>query len=351
MVRYLPTCLILVASLGACTEPSEFTGVFAETTPIADDREYAYKLDLFRFGDEVGGVVRLFEIEGPADYQLNTRANPFVVESFCSYFGPHVVADGSIGFRIENGPDGEELLFRLSSLESEDRINAELTRGASVTPEVSEPLSFSMDRVSDAVSSSCIPQGALVVVAEFPQYRIEDYPDLSLAIASQWYVLSESERFPYRDDSVSSPVAHRTDEYYAFEVTVVFPTEPAGLTWPNDPPGTVRYSVGFLVLYNDGNRDGQVFPTHVGDEVLAVSLEYVVFFAAGSPEALEPSVAAVFDDISQVPTGWGLFDVVTEIDGQNATIISADWEPSNRVQLDTVNPAQPPYPILMPEEL
>ena len=350
MFKPVPTCLILVATLCACTEPSEFTGVFAETTPIADDREYAYKLDLFRFGDEVGGVVRLFEIDGPADYQLNTRENPFVVESFCEYFGPQVVVSGGIGFRIDDGPDGEEYLFRLSSLESEDRINAELTRGTSITPEGSESLAFSMDRVSDAVSSTCIAQNALVVVAEFPQYRIEDYPELSLAIAFQWYVLSDSERFPYRDDSVSFPVDHRTNDYYAFEVTVIFPTEPAGLTPVNDPPGTVRYSVGFLVLYNDGNGDGQIFPTHVGDHVLAVSLEEIVFFSAGSPEALDPGVAAVFDNIAQVPTGWGLFDVETEIDGQNATIISADWESSNRLQLTTVNPEQPPYPILMPEE-
>lgn len=65
---------------------------------IGADRSWAMRLTVLEFGDEVGGFVEYFQLDGI----YNTPEQPYVVATECSYFGPvpnlrggvRVVADG-----------------------------------------------------------------------------------------------------------------------------------------------------------------------------------------------------------------------------------------------------------------
>lgn len=65
---------------------------------LGADRTWAMRLTVLEFGDEVGGFVEYFPLDGI----YNTATQPYVVAAACSYFGPvpnrgdslRIVADG-----------------------------------------------------------------------------------------------------------------------------------------------------------------------------------------------------------------------------------------------------------------
>lgn len=89
----------LVACIGACgvLDRSE-TALVEPTGNIGDDREWALRITVLELGDETGGFVEYFRLDG----LYNTQEAPYVAASGCSYFGPipsrqnvfRIVADG-----------------------------------------------------------------------------------------------------------------------------------------------------------------------------------------------------------------------------------------------------------------
>lgn len=337
--------------LSACGSPDEFQGTYEQETPIPEDHEFAYKLDLFRFGNEVGGVVRFYELEGEGEARFNDRARPFVVESDCAFFGPVDLDRDTFVFSVE-GAGAEEFIFRISSLDPDD-IQAEVSRF--VDQQVSETMTFSMGRSAASADRECTPPARTFdVLVDLPEVTVDEAPDLSLAVAFAGYELSEDglDRRITRYGAVVNTVDRASDNTYQTRQRVILPEEPGdprGLSDAGD--GGVSYAVGYLVLFNDGNRDGAFFHNVRGDEVLALSATRVLLYVAGPPEGLDPSVQAIFEDVSEVQRGYGIYAVETELQGDNAYIRSAlPLRGDVGIRLEPIGVDNPRvFPALLPE--
>ena len=143
--------LVLAVAAMNCFDPEEFRGTYQEARTIEQDREYAYRLSLFRFGDEVGGVIRFFEI---GEY-LNTRDNPYFLETFCDYFGPVFISQDSFRFSVDDGPDNQAYVFQFESLDSSTiHTDLNILRPTAESTEVTQ-LQFELERVPLAVDRDC----------------------------------------------------------------------------------------------------------------------------------------------------------------------------------------------------
>lgn len=99
-----PLAFALIASLFACKPQSSSETVWVEDISAAglgDNRLYAVRLSLFRYGPEIGGYAEFFGVDGAC----NTPQEPYFCSDYCAYFGPGAYRDGS--FRIQTtAPDG-----------------------------------------------------------------------------------------------------------------------------------------------------------------------------------------------------------------------------------------------------
>jgi hypothetical protein len=100
----------LVASATACDIVSSNESVWVEDfgVELAEDREWTYRLTLHQFGDEIGGHVEFFRIDGAC----NSRTAPFFCAEDCAYFGPGLERGGE--FRISViAPDDTQLIMQV----------------------------------------------------------------------------------------------------------------------------------------------------------------------------------------------------------------------------------------------
>jgi hypothetical protein len=99
-------CLTLTALLAGCDAPSSSETAWVEVVPVdglQEDRPYAVRLTLFRYGPEIGGYAEFFGVDGAC----NTPREPYFCSDHCVYFGPGAFRDGS--FRIQTtAPDGSQ---------------------------------------------------------------------------------------------------------------------------------------------------------------------------------------------------------------------------------------------------
>lgn len=81
--RVLP--LLTAIGLVACADVRELSGVYVEdfVGPVPEDRAYALRLTIFEHESWVGGWVEYYGQD-----QLNSAESPFVLPTYCAYFGP-----------------------------------------------------------------------------------------------------------------------------------------------------------------------------------------------------------------------------------------------------------------------
>jgi hypothetical protein len=336
--------LLALCALG-CPEPPEFEGRYEEVPPLAAGRDYAYKLDFFRFGQEVGGVVRFYRI-GTSMTDLNTPDQPYLVQTSCALFGAVELSRDSVAFTIPEGPSGETFSFLLSSLDPAD-LNGSVLR--SRDGEVLREDDFDMDRVDPSGNIQCLPQvGSYEVVAELPALTSDDAERLYLAVVFAGYELIAGQRGLRRVTVQSVPVPPTLAGGYVRAMRVRFPSRPPaeGLSDPED--GVTQLGLAYLVLFDD-DGDGQLTDV-AGDEILALSPERVVIYLSGAVAGLHPQLAAVFRG-SEPAVPYGLYQVEREVRGANARVTRATLvggEP--RIALPLLGQDNPRvFPVLVPE--
>lgn len=109
-MRLLIPCLCVLV-LAACERRTNRAVVYDEVVPSGgfdENRAYALRLTLFQFGNEVGGMVEWFGIDG----DVNTRTSPYFERDFCAYFGEGPIEASE--FRVDTlGPADERLLLQV----------------------------------------------------------------------------------------------------------------------------------------------------------------------------------------------------------------------------------------------
>jgi hypothetical protein len=337
-----------------CVDPEEFQGTYEELLPIDDDRDYALKLTLFRFGDEIGGVVRFHEMNPVFSRFCD---NPYLCDQvYCSYFGETRVVNNVFRFSISDGPGGRDYTFRFEDVDSEQLTGTYSTGDGDDAVEVD----VEMVRTTSSTDNSCAAVGEVALTVRFDSYDVDEYPEISLAVLFAGYHLSgeDSRRVVLRSNNVEATTVRRgqTPGEWATEQEVVFPEVPPEevRSAAEDPDGEVRaqYAVGYVVLFNDGNRDGAFHHQILGDEVLAISLEQVMIYVAGDPSDLHPDVQTILYDLDEVPRdAYDFYSVDFEVVGQDAVITSASTSGSNRMNLTAVPEGGfPVFPVLLPRE-
>lgn len=103
----LALCLLAFA---ACDIASSNASVWVENigTELDADREWTYRITLHRFGDEIGGHVEFFRIDGAC----NSRTAPFFCAEDCAYFGPSIERGGEFRIRVTS-PDDRPLIIQM----------------------------------------------------------------------------------------------------------------------------------------------------------------------------------------------------------------------------------------------
>ncbi|MCA9562809.1 MAG: hypothetical protein KC561_04925, partial [Myxococcales bacterium] len=256
------------------------------------DRTSAYRLSLFRFGDQVGGVVRVYPIDG----SLNTPDNPYNSETFCSYFGPFRLVGNTGRFIIED-QDGEVTSFALNGV---DETQLNVTVDSVPADETEDALSFSMSRQDQVTADrQCDPNSAYQVRTTLPAVSVNDAPNLLLAAVYQGYEMESGDRRP-NWVADAEPLARLDADNWAVSHRFALPSFPPseGMSAFGDPEqAEARYSLIYFVLFDDGDTDG-TFRLHFGpDRPLAVSYTRSILFIQGSPDALESSVAERVDPL------------------------------------------------------
>ncbi len=108
-LRSAVVAMSLIA-LPACDIVSSNASTWVEDigAELAADREWTYRITLHRFGDEIGGYIQFFRIDGVC----NVRTAPFFCSEDCAYFGPSIERDGE--FRIQvTSPDDRALTIQM----------------------------------------------------------------------------------------------------------------------------------------------------------------------------------------------------------------------------------------------
>ena len=355
LFRRAAIALATLALLAGCTDIQEFKGTYEEVAPLASSRDLAYQLTLFRFGDEVGGVVRFYELDSPP-YRFNTSDNPYTQESHCRYFGPIQVSGNAIAFQSE-GPNGDAHVLRLSSL-ADDRINVSVRRIPSDEEEApsDDTQRFEVLRVSSSTDRRCEARDAFEVVAHIPDLAGEEIRDLNLAIGFVGYDLEYD-----LEDGGRQVVVHQysdavvvpgsREDGWNEEARLAFPQMPPCSSAENDPlQPDVLYSLAYLVLFDD-NGDGAFNQfTEAADRVLAVSLDYAVLYLDGPANDLTESVRSVFINPDLLPQGYSLHRIETEITDRDAVVSEAVLFGSAVVELTLVDDELGVFPLLVPSE-
>lgn len=337
-----------LALLQGCASPEEFQGTYSEQAPLDADRETAYQLTLFRFGDEVGGVVRFFDLNAPP-FRVNKPEEPYGEESHCEFFGPIRLSSSLISFRATD-PAGKTHSFRLSSIDDE-RIDVSVTTFSDES-EADEGERFELLRVSQQVDRRCEARDSVSVVARLPELVAEDVTNLSIAVGFVSYQLTDAGQvITLREAAPAVAIPLLSETTWSEEVSVALPEPPPLLSEAGDAvQPDVRYSLGYLVLFDDLNEDGEFrHLTRGTDRVLAVSLEYGFLYLDGPSTGLAPNVADVFAYPDLLPQGYSIQRIETEVAGSNARVTEAVLFGSGIIDLVTVDSALGTFPWLVPE--
>ena len=152
-------CVVALA-LAGCVEPRALSGVYVEeigAAGVSADRLFAFRVTVYEFGDEVGGFVEYFEIDG-----LNTRQEPYVTPTFCAYFGPLNRLDDGFVLRATGVADDDlQLRFRRRSRRA-FTATVEATGGTYVDEGslLSRSLAFQLDQRTPA--DVCPPEATVL---------------------------------------------------------------------------------------------------------------------------------------------------------------------------------------------
>jgi len=339
---------VLLAFLQGCATPEEFQGTYSEQAPLEADRDMAYQLTLFRFGDEVGGVVRFFELNAPP-FRVNTPEAPYGEEAHCEFFGPIRLSASSIAFQATD-PAGMTHSFRLSSIDDE-RIDVAVTTFSDES-ETEEGERFELLRVSQQVDRRCEARDSVTVVARLPELEADEAENLSIAVGFVSYQLTDAGQvITLREAAPAVAVPLQSEAVWTEEVSIALPDPPPLLSEAGDMiQPDVSYSLGYLVLFDDLNEDGSFSHlTRGADRVLAVSLEYGFFYLDGPSDGLAPSVGEVFASPDLLPQGYSFQRLETEIAGSNARVTQAVLFGSDIIDLVPVDSDLGSFPWLVPE--
>ncbi|MBN1947831.1 MAG: hypothetical protein JW797_19350 [Bradymonadales bacterium] len=338
----------LLPLLFGCVEPQELRGTFQETQPIPADRDRAYRLSLFRFGEEVGGVIRFFEI---GEY-LNTRDNPYFLESSCSYFGPIRLSHDSFRFSMEDQADGKQHVFQFTALDTSTIQGQVNVLPLNSLQEEAQQIQFDLERVGLPLDRSCTTT-AFDLEIELPSHTTEQYAQLALAIVYVGY--DDQGNVTRTNPNTAFVVGLDRDELHWSTKERLTPPLPTsqGMSAPNYPTeGAVQYSLGYVVLFEDQASPGEYWHNVVGDQVVALSLDQVLLYIEEPAEYLDPSVAAIFSDLAEVSLGFGVYFVQHERHGNLAVVTTASRKATNRILLQEVAPQDRAlFPVLLPEGL
>jgi len=341
-VRFTIAILLCVA-VAACVGPDEFQGTYDETTTIPDHRDVAYRLTFYAFGDEVGGVLRAYDVTDPS----NSRQSPYNEQSQCVYFQRESIGGD---FSVDASIDGQTHVLSLSvgsdSLVGQGRIFE--------GDDVVDSFDLTINRVSESPNPECSSRSAFDVSVELPAYTVDEYSNLTLAVGFAGYLIDDDgARLTTRVSPDVTSLQRVSDTAWATRQTILLPDLPPaeGMSAADDAAQPdVQYGLGYVVLFDDGNRDGSFTHFAPVDEVVAVSLDQVALFLDGEASDLAPSVGSVFVDLDDLHQGYAVYDLIdVDIAGQNATITRASRKTSDRITLTPVD-GLAAFPLLVPTE-
>lgn len=113
-IRFPKTLLsgAIVASLtmAACIETRELSGVYREEFVdgiVPDDRAYVLRITLHEYDNAVGGWVEYYGQDA-----LNSASDPFVLPTYCSYFGEFKRTDVGVVIRVSSPWEDVDLQLR-----------------------------------------------------------------------------------------------------------------------------------------------------------------------------------------------------------------------------------------------
>ena len=216
--------LLCISSLCflACISPDEFQGTYDEIETITDGRNVAYRMTFYQFGDEVGGVLRTFDLSNVS----NTQMTPYGRESGCIYFERSAIG-GKFAIEV---PFGDSLHVLDLSIFDSTRLDG--TVRIFVDDAVQDTFTIGLVRVSQSPDTTCEARDAFTVSAELPQYTLEDTPGLSLAIGFSGYSIDDNGiRRTTRTATNTTSVQQISDTDWTTRQSLVFPAQP--------PPGTM----------------------------------------------------------------------------------------------------------------
>lgn len=161
MKRLLLGTLLWLPVLCSCVDAREVSGVYREefeTGLVPEDRAYALRITLHEFDGVVGGWVEYYGQDA-----LNTPLDPFVLPTYCSYFGQFQRTAVGVVVRVSSPQEAVDLQLRFSPREGKVMTaSVESSGGIYVEDAVTAGRSLRVRDELRAVADGCPSMATLI---------------------------------------------------------------------------------------------------------------------------------------------------------------------------------------------
>ncbi len=340
------TRLILLASIvlgSACpTYEDEFSGTYLEDTTLATFSGEARSIELFRFGDNVQGLVRYYQ----------RGADPFERESRCVWTKSAPFSED--GFTLPLVSSRERTDIR-GTFKSDDTIAFSFS---SATNENSAKTPFI--RKSETPSKECVTIDDTLVSANFDFDGNRFDPDVfeftNPVFVLMWLgvnVIQQDTLFTFAKTQRKGPwvriaKSHATPDKRGLEGVLHFflpPPDESVLT----VSGETRYSIGHPIVVEDEKGDDGNFTLEIDSErIIASAIQKgvrpnispegtnyfgkAVLFVEGDLDDLAPALQRQFKNTAKIEMDQHFY--IVEIYSRNDDIKEIRFDPTNDVELN-----------------
>lgn len=336
-------CLMLGA--WGCVDTSSFQGVFREEVQpdpnLAYGQEFALRLDLFEFGDEVGGIVRYH----PTRWVAGTEASPYENEPLlCTWTSVWTLQnDGRVRLRYGDY-DGARAELVLAQAQDGDALSGEkrCVRGCEGDPTLDQGRALVLARELDADANNTCEQPLEAFVFDL---RLEGgvlrglvndgyvRQERALTLGMMWVSDSNELQDQRIDEALrvadfESPFAQSFTRWLPPGLIRLGDT----VSYVSEEGYEARVILGWPLIF----RDSGVLPEEAAGEPLegvdwersreALVAEplladpddpdrllgQAILYVEGDPEDVPPRIARLLRDGTTLSRGYGVYDVVVD---------------------------------------
>lgn len=337
--------LFLVVFGSACpTYEDEFSGTYLEDTSLTTFTGEARSIELFRFGDNVQGLVRYHQ----------RGADPFEREARCVWTKSAPFSEDGFSLPLVSSRDRIDIK---GTFKSEDTIAFSFT---SPMGSVSDETPFI--KSSNSPSQKCITIEDTLVSANFDfdgnRFDPEVFEFTNPVFVLMWLgvnVIQQDTLFTFAKTQKKGPwvrisKSHSTPDKRGLEGVLHFflpPPEESVLTVSGD----TRYSIGHPIVVEDEKDDTGNFTLEIGSErIIASAIKKgvrpnispegtnyfgkAVLFVEGELDDLSPGLQRQFKNTADVRTDQHFY--IVEIYSRNDDIKEIRFDPTNDVELNVL---------------